>query len=680
MTDLPRPARPHTATQLLVARGGDPFEQARTGVARARTAVAELLTVLPPEQDELRAAFTSLDASLDLGQERLSGWQLSAAERTTLAGPSLPSWGETSLTTQAPVGTQPPDVLGEVEPVYGFGDALQVVRHDVGRAAEQLPPSHHAPAGGLHRVMLAGFMAETANTAEHLAHVFTAAVWDFERPAMPPVPPALGRIELRPAARAAPQRRWARQARVIFTPGRVEIIHSGGTRVIGETEPIAMVLHVVPPPVRDVLAPYDPAERFARIPGWDELGVLHFCSASGHSLGAIAVADWLVQPKYVIAQERSTAPAGGPLRGRDLLVRTLELGGFGAGVAMLDVPLRRGVLHPPNARPPEGDDRKRSGTQPTGATVRFPEAVPGSMAFNPQPVVDLIRPAPHLQPYRGRAARPAAAFKRRLKRYKRWRGDTGPSSPVNSIVRGPAPWAIGIAGIGGAYLLAETWFVRLCALWAVLAVVEPWAWALLERLRDRRQWRPVAVYRPGASAGVTRAFASRAALLFDGRDVGIRGPGGHEAWCSGPGQTEPGVVALHRLMDDQGTWAVALVGRTGQWRTVLPLDSWVPDGDLTALAGFAREAGLSLSDTRAERVTVSDDVFADGTPSSSARSRGPAGRGLLILAFWAVLIAPLTLWGWRVATAGLLLLAVAAALPVLVRWVWERRMVRPARR
>ncbi|UFU01960.1 hypothetical protein LQF12_10580 [Ruania suaedae] len=680
MTDTPlHPARPHTATQLLVAQGGDPFERARESVLRAREAVDELLTVLPQDQQRLRERFTELTDSLRRGHGQLAHRQLSQAERSALALPTLPSWGERASAHEGPVGSRPPALRAEDEPVYGFADALEAVSRDLAGAAAHLSGSQ-APAGGLHRVMRAGAMAEAATAAEHLTHVFTAAVWDFERPAMPPVPPDLGRVELRSAPRAAPQRRWARQARVIFTPGRVEILGADGSRVIGDSEPMAMAVHVAPAAPREVLMPYDPAERYRRTPCWDELGVLHFCSASGYSLGAIAVADWLAQPEYLLAQERAMLPGSEHLRARELLVRGLDVAGISAGLALLGVELRRGVLHPPSARSLESATMRRTRGQqarmPAGAVVHPGSEAPGSPGFDPPPVVDLIRPAPHLQPYRGLAARAAPAYKRRLRRHKRWRGDTGPASPVNLVLRAPASAAIVIAGLGGAYLLAETWFIRLCAVWAVLAVLEPWAWTALERLRDRRRWRPVALYRPGPSAGVSRAFATRAALVFDGRDIAVRGPGGHEAWLSGPGQPEPGVVAVQRLSDETGPWAVALAGRAGEWRVVLPLATWVPDGDLTGLAGFAREAGLSLSDVHAERLSASDDVFADGSASAAARSRGPASAGLLILAFWALVTAPLTLLGWRVATAGLLILAVAAVTPVLARWIRERRLAR----
>src|SRR5690625_7740610 len=76
--------------------------------------------------------------------------------------------------------------------------------------------------------------------------MFSAAVWDFDRPAMPVLPSGAGRIELRPSPRAVPQTRWARYARLLFTQGRVEVTTTEGHEVIGEDDPIAYLMHVAP--------------------------------------------------------------------------------------------------------------------------------------------------------------------------------------------------------------------------------------------------------------------------------------------------------------------------------------------------------------------------------------------------------------------------------------------------
>ncbi|UFU07871.1 hypothetical protein [Ruania halotolerans] len=669
-----RPARPHTATQLLLARGGDPFEEAGSSVSRAHRSVAELLAFLPPQHQGLRQLLVRLTDGLTRTQERMSGWALTDIETRTLAMPTVTSWGEPMISQDAPVGQAPPTTDPNEEPIYGFRACLAATVQRIEAVAQRLPPAHQRPAGGMHRLMLAGDVAEAARTAEYITNVFTAAVWEFERPAVPLTPASSGRIELRASARATPQRRWARNARVLFTADRVQITTSAGVRTIGTDEPIAFLMHVAPPVPRNVLAPYDPAERYAPVPLYDELGVVHFCAASGHSLGAIALADWMVQPEYQVGQYRATVPAAEPLRARDLLVWGLETMGIARGAAILDVPIRRGVMHPPTATPLKPTRRPRA----AGGTVT-PAATPGSPGYDPPAVVDMVRPAPHLLAYRGGGAYPVVAYKRRAKRRRFWRGDTGPASPANTVIRGPAAWAIVIGGLGSAYLLADTWFIRLCVIWAIVAVAEPWLWWGYQVLRDRSARRPIALYRPGKSPGRTRAFAHRAALAYDGTDLSVRGPGGHVAWLSGPGDTELGVVALRRLMDDDGPWAVALVDRWGHWRAVLPLDAWVPSGDLTNLAGFAEAAGLSVGDTHAARVQPTDDVFADGSRSSRARSVGPASRGLLILGFWAAVTTPITLAGWSVATAGLLTLLALAVFPVLGRAWWLRRMAQTTR-
>src|SRR5699024_10725565 len=103
-------------------------------------------------------------------------------------------------------------------------------------------------------------------------------------------------------------------------------------------------------------------------------------------------------------------------------------------------------------------------------------APPATAGYQPPALIRLLRPAPHHQPYRGTGTKPAAAHKRRQQRLKFWRKDTGPGSPINHVVRAAAPAAIWIGGLGSAYLFAETFWARLCLLWAVVAVLEPWSW------------------------------------------------------------------------------------------------------------------------------------------------------------------------------------------------------------
>src|SRR5699024_7886533 len=133
----------------------------------------------------------------------------------------------------------------------------------------------------------------------------------------------------------------------------------------------------------------------------------------------------------------------------DGLVGGVQAAGVGDGAAVLGVPVRRGVMHPPMR------------TTLTAGTPRPSAAPPGTPGYQPRELVRLFRPAPHHQPYRGSATTPAAAYKRRLQRMKTWRKDTGPASPINHVVRSVAPAAIWFGGLGSAYLFSETLWVHL---------------------------------------------------------------------------------------------------------------------------------------------------------------------------------------------------------------------------
>src|SRR5699024_2317458 len=108
---------------------------------------------------------------------------------------------------------------------------------------------------------------------------------------------------------------------------------------------------------------------------------------------------------------------------------------------VLDLPVRRGVMHPPPAEP-----------------LAAP-AAPAAPAQHPRdytmvPLVPLVRPAPHRQPYRGLAALPAPALARRRRRLGWWGNDSGPASAVNLVLRAGAPAAAWVGGLGTAYLFA----------------------------------------------------------------------------------------------------------------------------------------------------------------------------------------------------------------------------------
>ena len=655
------PQYPTTATLMLLADRGDPFTGAGARAASARQAILDLLELLPAEQREFGQQFEPAAHALLQATQSLSTWQLSPQEATVLSLPTVPSWGEAPMLEDVWVGREPPTIAGEA--VYGFQGAITPLLGHLLHAVRNLEQGNYAYGAGLRRVMLAAAVAEFASRVEAAVSIYTAAVWDFERPSMPTGAGGSARVELRSSPRAHPQARWARSARVLFLPGRVEITTADGLEVIGDQVPIAGLMHVVPPSPRAVLTAYDPAERYARIRCYDELGAVHLCDADGYSLGAIAVADWLAQPELQIAQQVATVAGERPMAARDRLVWGLQVAGIVDGAAVLGVPIRRGVMHPPSRTP------LTTGPPATSS----PPATPG---YQPRTLIRLLRPAPHHQPYRGTATSPQAAHKRRQQRLKTWRKDTGPGSVINHVVRAGAPAAIWIGGLGSAYLFAETLWARLCLLWAIVAVLEPWLWWLVEHLRDRHPRRMAAAYRPGRYPGGSRAFAGRAALLFDGSNIGVRGPQGHIAWAAGPSDAHLGVVAVHRLLDGAVPWAIALVDHGGRWRFVLPIAQWVPSGNLAGLAGFAEAAGLTVADAQAQQVPVTEDVFDEQTPPAQQPRSGPPTRGMVILAAWCLMVVPLTLAGSRLTTFTLLALAAVATVPAAARWLWQTMLAR----
>ncbi|WP_147916755.1 hypothetical protein [Ruania zhangjianzhongii] len=655
------PQYPTTATLMLLADRGDPFQRTSAQAASARQVITDLLQLLPADQREFGEQFEPAAHALAHAVATLNTWQLSPQEATVLTLPTVPSWGEAPMLEDVWVGREPPRLTGEA--VYGFQGAITPLLAHLLNAIRNLEQGSYAYGAGLRRVMLAAAVAEFAARVEAAVSIYTAAVWDFERPSMPTGAVSSARVELRSSPRAHPQARWARAARVLFLPGRMEITTADGLEVIGDQVPIAGLMHVVPPSPRAVLTAYDPAERYTRLALQDELGAVHLCDADGYSLGAIAVADWLSQPELQIAQQVATIAGERPMAARDRLVWGLQVSGIVDGAAVLGVPIRRGVMHPPSRAP------ITTGTPATSS----PPATPG---YQPRALIRLLRPAPHHQPYRGTAAKPQAAHKRRQQRLKTWRKDTGPGSVINHVVRGAAPAAIWIGGLGSAYLFAETIWARVCLLWAIVAVLEPWLWWVFEHLRDRHPRRMTAAYRPGRYPGGSRAFAGRAALLFDGTNIGVRGPQGHIAWAAGPSDAHLGVVAVHRLMDGGMPWAIALVDHGGRWRFVLPIAQWVPSGDLGGLAGFAKAAGLTVADAQAHQVPVTEDVFDERTQSTQQPSFGPPTRGMVILAGWCLMVVPLTLAGSRLATFTLLALAAVATVPAAARWLWHRMLAR----
>lgn len=656
-------ATPRTTTQLLLARGGDPFAQARASVESAHRSVTELLAFLPPDQRGLARRFRNVQTMLVHALEHLPGASpVPLAAIRTLAVAA--GWGEAVVVSGAPNGRDPVNPDAQAEPVYGFRGALEGTRRYLQQATEGLG---QAPARwGAQHLARAGAVAHAASAVDHLAAVFAAAMWDFERPGMPPLPSKVGRIELRASPRSAPQTTWARYARAMFLSDRVELTTAQGRRVIGTDAPIAFLMHVVPPSPTSAVLAYDPAERWAPVPLHDELGVVHLCDAEGRSMGAIAVADWLAQPQLTVAQG-AQAHTGERLRAYDRLVHPIEASGISAGAATLRVPIRRGVVHPPHVDPDRLTPPPRRRVGGAGADATPPAALAPPVA------AEVIRPAPHLLPYSGMAASPGRALLRRQRRHKARQLDPGPSSPATELLRILYPTALWVGGLGTGYLLAEQWWVRLAVLVAVAAVVEPWLTWVVRRVADLDRRRMRAVYRPGVGPDQTRRFHRHAALLFDGANIGARTGTHHEVWIAAPSDADLGVIELRRLLHDGDAWGYALVDRRGTWRLVLPADLWAPDGDLTGLAGFAQAAGLTVGDeTAPPPAEITDDVTLESSPSVVRRSRGPLTRGMVLMSVHSGAAFLVTLPGSDAATTLLLGITAVALVPVGLRAAWTR--------
>lgn len=661
---MPRPpalpaATPRTTTQLLLARGGDPYDHTREIVTSAATSVTELLAFLPEQQRGLRRRFEEI---LELLQGALTAIPVTLGTRGPGAtSPQLAStvaWGEPVVVGGAPVGHRPVDPDPRAEPVYGFRPALDGARTYLRESCRSLHQGSQTL--GAQRLVQAAAVAHAAAAIDHIAVVFTAAMWDFERPGMPPLPSKSGRIELRASPRATPMTTWARYARAMFLTDRVELTTAGGRRVIGADTPIAYLLHVVPPSPTSTVVAYDPAERYGPVPLYDELGVIHFCNADGRSMGAIAVADWLAQPELSVAQAAVAQPIE-RLRAYDRAVWALDVTGIAQGAATLRVPIRRGVQHPPHVDP------TALSAVPTGRTQTTAIA-----AAQPPPIAaEVIRPGPHLMPYRGWAASPGRAFVRRQRRHKARQIDLGPSSKVTEVLRALYPTFLWVGCLLSAFLLEREWWVRLLVLLAFVTVLEPWVTWVVRWFADRDMRRMVATYRPGASPHSTRAFQLHAKLMFDGANIGVRTGSRHEAWVAASTDTDLGVVALRRLLTADGeVWGFALADRLGRWRLVLPADSWAPDGDLTGLAGFAGAAGLELGEQHAAPPVVRNDVMVEDSPISRARSRGPRTRGMVIAGIHALAAFVVTLPGSTTASLYALSIAAIALVPVFIRWLW----------
>lgn len=642
----PLPAEyPRTATHLLLARGGDPFRQATSVLHAAHRTVTELIHFLPTGQQDLRGRFAALQAMLSAGAQSCQHWTISAERLARVHRNPPPPWGDTQVVDGAPAGASPPPVDHQDEPVYGFRTALHAAEEYLGSITRTVAAYRGPTHDNLYTLFLAGTLTHAASVVDHLAAAFTAAVWDFERPAMPPLPSSNGRIELRAGPRTIPQSRWARYARVLFLADRVEVTTASGHEVFAGDRAVAFLMHVIPPTTAVLRA--DPAERYTPVPLYDELGVIHFCDAGGRSLGAIAVADWLLQPEITAEQGATTGVAPPNLHQHGRLIWALQASGITAGAAVLGVPIRRGTAHPPATTPP-------------ATTSPGPDT-------DPRAAARVLRPGPHLQPHRGLGGRRRSASRRRVKK----RIVVGPASVLQPALQYAAPPAIVSAGLGLAVVNRPGWLIQGAVLVALLAVLEPWLVFGWEWLRDRDWRRMVAVYRPGGSPGVPRRFAQRAALLFDGANIGVRGPAGHEAWVAASSDPDLGVNQVQRLIAHGQTWGFALADRLGHWRLVLRAEIWAPGGNLNGLAGFAQTAGLGVANIAASPIQPSADPF-DAGADRLRRSRGPHTRAMVTLAITAMVTLVVTLFSSREAVLFLLTIAGLSMGPVLVRWLTGR--------
>ena len=687
---------PRTPTDLLLAQAA-PFAYARTQVAAARRAIKDLTEFLPAHQKQIREQFMRLDRQLEQFEGNLRHWTFDGAEFDSLRAkpPLTQEW----VVPGAPVAPRPVPRAHAEEPVFEFAPALAATLTDLAGTVHAMSMSNARRAGLMQALYLAGRAAHGAQRARHLTAMFSAAVWDFERPAMPVLPSGAGRIELRPSPRAVPQTRWARYARLLFTQGRVEVTTSEGHEVIGVHDPIAYLMHVAPPSPTTTEYLAEPAERYAPVPAYEDLGAIHFCNEAGYSLGALAVADWLAQPDLLVQQPALTGTEVTELTEHANVVGSLEVSGIVAGAAVLGVPIRRGVAHPPastplepvkslprwwpsrvrpgesdnNSGPDDGtDDSRAEAPEDARRKSRWKGAVkPGQSPVpdDPVPGVRLLRPAPHLLPRRGLAATRKHAVGRRTKR----QFEVGPASALQPWLQRFAPVAIVLGGAGLALSAEPGWFTWAMVGAALLAAVEPWAWWAAHWLLDRDRRTMVAVYHPGTSEHAGKEFAQRAELRFDGANIGVRGACGHEVWIADGSDQDLGAVALVRLHDDDSTWGFAFADRSGRWRVVLPAAEWAPGGDLGGLAAFARAAGLALVDQRAQPGSFDEDPFAGRGAERLRRSRGPNTRAMIWLTCWALgMLVPTVAAAGVAHVAFLLAVAACAGAPVLLRWSARR--------
>ncbi|MFV0427298.1 MAG: hypothetical protein ACK5KU_09730 [Beutenbergiaceae bacterium] len=656
------PTTPRTTVQVLEARGGNPADVTHELITSAMTSLSQILVLLPPQQRQLRNQFLTLFTLLQQVQPLLAPdsplyWRQRPGYYSDES--AEPASRRMTVITGAPVGEKLASIDGEA--IYGFSQSLAELMEYLRFATSQwLTGAQHV---GFPRIAMAANLAHAASAVDHLAVMFGAAMWAFEHPPVPGIPASGGRIELRPGPRATPMTKWARQARVLFMADRVELITATGREVIGTPTPIAFLMHVVPGAPASVVQRYDPAERYAPVEHFDDLGVIHFCHAGGNSLGSIAVADWLAQPAITLAQGAHTGPPTG-LRGYERSVHALRAAGITAGAATLGVPIKLGVQHPRNFIQLRDDSFLfRPGAYAEAAR-------PPSIAARP------IRPAPHFTPYMGWATNPMRALLRRKRRRGARSVDLGPGNPVTEILRWCYPGTLWAGMVLTS--LFPTWWTLMLVLIAMATVAEPWLTWLFRWLTDINRQPIKASYQPGTGTSSTRGFQLRARLFFDGTDIGVRSGSGHQVWVSGPSDPDRGVVALHRLTHEGSTWGFAFVDRIGDWRLVLPAPAWVEGDNVNPLAGFAQAAGLELSDYETAPVDLTNDVLAPISGTATAthpRSSGPLTAGMVRTAIHAVLAGVvIAVLGTITAFQALAVAAIAAIalIPVACRAIWRR--------
>ncbi|WP_284249611.1 hypothetical protein [Litorihabitans aurantiacus] len=410
------------ATRLL-AIDADPLAAATQAVRTSALATSDAVDVLAGEDTDLQDAFAYAREQLDLAarmiaETRLSDLPAFAANPTPVPFEPRTPLGATVLDT--PVATS-------TEAIYGLRVSLRAALSTLTATVRGLGST---PRRGVPTIVVLPWLAEAALVAERierLADVVVAHVHASRHPGTPELPGVGGDVELYPAGRATPERRFAQRARVRFTPGRVELVTSAGRASVGQESQIGSLLWVAPPPVTAVERLTAPAE--SDVPGveHDALGTVHVLDTTGRSLAAIAVADWASQPTTVVDQALvdTTAPdlPVGAARG----VFALHSIGFARGAATVGVPMLRGVAHPP--------------------------AAAGGLGT--------VRPGPDREPYRGRDLLPTRVAARRRLRHG-WRGgDLGPGFPFSGWMRPVTPWLLAVAPLliwpGAAATRCRSW-------------------------------------------------------------------------------------------------------------------------------------------------------------------------------------------------------------------------------